>query len=74
MCGDLISHIARITDWRSEKNKRYPLEEILPLSICAVVGGAEGWKDIAAFGRIKLDWLRRLLSYENGTPSEDCIG
>lgn len=73
MCGNLISHFSRIDDWRSEKNKLYPLEEILLLCICAVVSGAEGWKDIATFGRIKLDWLRRFLPYENGIPSEDCI-
>jgi len=74
MCLDLISHFSPVTEPRSAKNMLYPLEEILLLCICAVVSGAEGWKDIATFGRIKVDWLRQFLPYINGIPSEDCIG
>ena len=74
MCLDLISHFSVVKEPRSEKNKLYPLEEILLLCVCAVVSGAEGWKDIAAFGRIKLDWLREFLPYVYGIPSDDCIG
>lgn len=74
MGQDLISHFSLVEEPRSEKNKLYPLEEILLLCICAVVGGAEGWKDIAAFGRIKLDRLRQFLPYVDGIPSDDCIG
>ncbi len=74
MCQDLISHFSVVKEPRSEKNMLYPLEEILLLCICAVLSGAEGWKDIATFGRIKLDWLRQFLPYVHGIPSDDCIG
>ena len=47
MCQDLISHFCLVKEPRAEKNKLYPLEECLLLCICAVVSGAEGWKDIA---------------------------
>ncbi|MEA3412174.1 MAG: transposase family protein [Pseudomonadota bacterium] len=81
MCADLVSNFSVIKDPRSDKNKRYPLDEILLLSICAVVSGAEGWEGIEAFGRAKLKerkergqarlfLLRRLP--ENDTP--DCTG
>jgi predicted transposase YbfD/YdcC len=73
MCTDLVSNFSAIKDPRSDKNKRYPLDEILLLSVCAVVSGAEGWEGIEAFGRAKLDWLRQFLPYENGTPAHDCI-
>lgn len=74
MCQDLVSPLSVVKEPRSEKNKLYPLEEILLLCACAVVSGAEGWKDIAAFCRVKLDWLRQFLPYLSGIPPEDCIG
>jgi predicted transposase YbfD/YdcC len=74
MCTDLVEHLSAIEDPRSEKNKLYPLEEILLLCICAVSSGAEGWQSIADFGRGKLEWLRGFLPYTNGIPSEDCLG
>jgi len=71
---DLLSVLAEVEDPRSEKNKLYPLEEILLLCICALASGAEGWEGIAEFGRDKLGWLRGFLPFANGIPSEDCLG
>nr|WP_112404807.1 hypothetical protein [Vibrio diazotrophicus] len=33
--------------------------DILLLSICAALSGAEGWGDNEDFGKLKLDWLRQ---------------
>ena len=74
MRSDLVSHLSLVKDPRSEKNKLYPLEEILLLCICAVVSGADGWQGIADFGHTKLGWLRRFLPLANGVPSADCLG
>ena len=63
MCSDLLTHLSIVKDPRSEKNKLYPLEEILLLCICAVVSGAEGWQAITAFGRAKLGWLQQFLPF-----------
>lgn len=68
MCTDLLSHFSAVRDPRSEKNKRYNVEEILLLCVCAVVSGAEGWKSIHMFGCAKLAWLRRFLPYLTGFP------
>nr|VFK09323.1 MAG: DDE_Tnp_1-associated [Candidatus Kentron sp. LPFa] len=73
MCSDLVSHLSKVEDPRSDKNKLYPLDEILLLCICAIISGAEDWKDIAEFGRNKSNWLRKSLKFRNGIPSEDCI-
>lgn len=73
MNSDLISCLSQVTDPRTDKNKLYPLEEILLLCISGVVSGADGWKSIAEFGRTKLNWLRKFLEFNNGIPSEDCI-
>lgn len=74
MSSDLVAALSRVSDPRSDKNKLYPLEEILLLCICAVLSGAEGWEGIAEFGRDRLVWLRRFLPFRNGIPSEDCLG
>jgi len=47
--------------------------DIIVLTICAVISGAEGWEDIADFGRNQSDWLRRYIPLKNGVPSHDCI-
>ena len=73
MCADLVSHFSVIKDPRSEKNKRYRLDEVLLLCVCAVVSGAEGWEAIEEFGGAKLEWLRKFLPYDNGIPTDDCI-
>lgn len=49
------------------------LIDILVLTVCATLSGAEGWEEIEEFGRSKLDWLRRFVPLKNGVPSHDCI-
>lgn len=52
----------------------YPLEEILFLSISAVVSGSDSWTTICTFGEIKLDWPRKFYPYKYGIPSHDVLG
>jgi hypothetical protein len=47
------------------------MPEILLLTLCSVICGAESWIDIEDFGYAKLHFLRRYLPYENGIPSDD---
>ncbi|MBA3814606.1 MAG: transposase family protein [Alphaproteobacteria bacterium] len=44
--------------------------EILLLTLCAVLCGAEGWQDIEDFGKAKLSFLRQYFEYTQGIPSE----
>ena len=74
MCSNLVAALSSVRDPRSDKNKLYPLEEILLLCVFAVLSGADGWESIADFGREKLAWLRRFAPFTNGIPSEDCLG
>jgi predicted transposase YbfD/YdcC len=73
MPKSLLEIFDSVPDPRSEKNRRYPLDEVLFLCVCAVISGAEGWSGIAQFGQAKLDWFRRFLPFENGIPNEDSI-
>lgn len=68
---DLLSHFSELTDPRIDRTKRYPLIEIIFLVISATISGCDGWKSIRDFGAIKLEWLRRFLPYNEGTPVDD---
>jgi predicted transposase YbfD/YdcC len=56
---------------RQTKNKLHRLTDILVIATCAVIGGAESWEAIAAYGRTKAEFFGRLLPLDNGIPSPD---
>ncbi len=71
---DFLEHFSRLEDPRQRAKLVYPLDEVLLLTLCAVLSGAENWVAIATFGRKKLAFLRRFLPFSGGTPSHDQLG
>jgi predicted transposase YbfD/YdcC len=69
-----LDHFADLPDPRQISKVIYPLDEILLLSLLAVVAGAETFTAIAQFGQDKLDLLRRLRPFANGTADHDRLG
>jgi len=69
-----LDHFHGLRDPRQRGKVVYPLDEVLLLSLLAVLAGAESFVDIARFGVKKLDVLRRFRRFENGTPSHDQLG
>ena len=69
-----LDHFADLPDPRQLIKVIYPLDEVLLLSLLAVLAGAETFTDIARFGEAKLDLLRRFRPYESGTPPHDRLG
>ena len=69
-----LDHFNDLPDHRQSGKATYPLDEILLLSLLAVLAGAEGFTDIARFGERKLGLLRRLRPFADGTPSHDHLG
>ena len=69
----LLEHFATLEDPRIERKKLHDLVDIMVLSICAFISGADGWQGIVDFGHEKLDWLRRFIPLKNGVPSHDCL-
>lgn len=53
-------------------NLIYSLEEILFLTISAVISGCNTWTAIAEYGRIKQEWFRKFYPYKK-IPSHDAI-
>jgi predicted transposase YbfD/YdcC len=63
-----------IKDPRMNRRKQHSLLDIIAVTICAVIAGADGWTDIVRFAYAKEEWLRSFLTLENGIPSHDTFG
>jgi predicted transposase YbfD/YdcC len=69
-----LDHFQDLPDPRQQGKALYPLNEVLLLSLIAVLAGAETFADIARFGETKLSLLRRFLPFCDGTPAHDHLG
>ena len=69
----LLSHFEPLEDPRTTYLVEHPLLDIVALTICAVICGAETWEGIEAYGHSKSDWLTTFLRLPNGIPSHDTI-
>ncbi len=67
--GVLLDHINTIDDPRDVRRiAPPPLAEVLLLVVCATLADCDDYDHIAAWGEAHLGFLRRHLSYEQGTP------
>jgi predicted transposase YbfD/YdcC len=71
MLEALVAQFASIEDPRCEWRVEHKLIDILVIAVCAVLGEAESFEDIALYGRCKRAWLERFLALPNGIPSHD---
>lgn len=67
-------HFAKVTDPRVNRGANYSLTEMIFLTLCASIAGADSWADVERFGKAKLDWLRKFIPLEKGIPSHDTLG
>lgn len=66
-------HFGTIPDPRSN-NSLHLLIDIVSISICAVISGAQTYEQIEEFGKSYHDWLKEFLILPNGIPSHDTFG
>lgn len=64
-------HFASVPDPRVCARSDHKLLDIIAISILAVICGADGWDELASFGRCKETWLRTFLDLPAGIPSAD---
>jgi predicted transposase YbfD/YdcC len=69
-----LTHFGQLQDPRLNRKKRHSLLDIIAVTVCAVLAGAEGWMNIERFGKSKEIWLRTFLALPNGIPSHDTFG
>jgi len=60
-----------ILDFRIDRKKLHPSENIIFITILAVICGAETWEEIEDYGIVKYKFLASILNLENGIPSHD---
>jgi predicted transposase YbfD/YdcC len=70
----ISEHFEALTDPRRDHLKEHALLDIVAITLCAVICGADGWVDVATFGRVKKAWLRTFLALSGGIPSHDTFG
>ena len=70
----LSQHFTCIVDSRIDRTKAHSLHDILMVSLCAMLCGADSFVDFHDFGIAKEDWLRSFLELPNGIPSHDTFG
>jgi predicted transposase YbfD/YdcC len=58
-------------DHRINRQKLHPLENIIAITLVAVICNVETWEDIALFGEAKKDFFSKFLDLKNGIPSKD---
>ena len=71
MLEALINEFEAIEDPRCVWKVAHRLVDILVIAVCAVIGEAESFEDIALYGRCKQGWLRGFLELRGGIPSHD---
>ena len=47
--------------------------DIIAITICGVICGADCWTEIEEYGNSKQEWLKKFLALPNGIPSRDTI-
>ena len=68
-----VKHLDCIEDPRHH-NKRHLLSDMLVISLCAIISGADSWTQVAEYGQSKIDWFREFLELPDGIPSHDTFG
>lgn len=69
-----LNYFKSLIEPRMERCKLHLFDEIIFLTICAVICGADNFVEIESFGKEKKEWLSRFLKFKNGIPSHDTIG
>lgn len=65
----LCRYLDRVPDPRIDRCKRHRLLDILTMTLCAVLAGADTWPQVATFARRRRDWFARFLALPSGIPS-----
>lgn len=68
-----LDHFSGLQDPRGASKVLHPVPEILLVTWCGVIGGADGWEDIEDFGTSKLAVLREVLPFTHGVASDDTL-
>ena len=66
-------HFEDLPDPRVSRTQKHDCLNIVAISLCAIICGADNWVAIEQFGKSKEDWFASFLDLPNGIPSHDTI-
>ena len=67
----LETHFSLINDPRAQYSIEHKLNDIIIITICAVICGADNWVEVESFGNSKYEWFSGFLELKTGIPSHD---
>ena len=67
----IMERFAILEDPRTGHAIRHELLDIIVITLCAVICGADNWVEIEEFGKAKADWFGKFLELPNGIPAHD---
>ena len=70
----VLAHFRTLPDPRMPRTRRHTLADILVITLCGVICGADDWAALERFGNAKLTWFRTFLALPHGIPSHDTFG
>ena len=68
---NISEHFQGLPEQRKSGMILHKLLDIITISICGIICGANDWGQIETFGNAKKDWLKSFLELPNGIPSHD---
>ena len=70
----LSEHFETLSDPRKSGLVDHQLMDILTITVCAVICGANNWVEVELFGQRRQRWLEQFLKLSHGIPSHDTFG
>ncbi|SQD77852.1 conserved protein of unknown function, might belong to Transposase [Moritella yayanosii] len=70
---EFSKHFGSIEDPRQEAKVSHPLFDIMFVTLCAIIAGADGWKEIQEYAEGHLEWFQKHGMLLNGAPVDDTI-
>lgn len=67
------THFSPIIDHRQSAKTTYPLHDILFVTLCGVIAGAQGWADIHFYADGHHEWFKKHGFLTDGVPVDDTI-
>ena len=68
--GVITECFGSLEDPRIDRCKRHQLLDIITITICAVICGADSWVYVELFGKSKEEWFRSFLDLANPGPAQ----
>ena len=66
-------HFQELIDPRVSRTQKHDCLNIITITLCAIICGADNWVAIEEYGKSKESWFSTYLNLENGIPSHDTI-